>query len=168
TSFEACTGAAAEIDSIIRRVSEEEPTFAHLNPFAAYCIFESGMVHLVNAIVLDMAHVRGIPPSNAPFRNTAELATKAKASVRVHIAALEKLSCYWLVGDAYHVNLKKLAAENRVFESTENVATVPTDIEQLMSAFTSGAEMNLDFANVPVDLGGLDLEFLDGLTSGLQ
>ncbi|KXS16372.1 hypothetical protein M427DRAFT_55790 [Gonapodya prolifera JEL478] len=159
-SFEACTGAAGHIDNIIRRLSEVEPTFAHLNPFAAYCIFESGMVHLVNSIVLDIAQSRAPMPTANENVNANDLAQKAKASVRGHISALEKLTQYWVVGEAYLVNLKKLAAENRVFESP--VALLgPSEVDQLISPLGVGSEMNLDLMNV--DLSTLDLDFLGGV-----
>src|SRR4051794_18777252 len=123
---------------------------------------QSGMVHLVNAIVHDMsssasgtARTNHDPePNGLALTLGADVAAKAKTALNCHLHVLERMMKTWSSAEAYHVTLKKLAIEDRVLD-IPGLAHVPVDINQFMSRLGLGEFV----ANGLVGDVGLDMRF---------
>jgi hypothetical protein len=120
-SFEACTFAAFSINSILVPLIEMDPTVQYMNPFLCFCVFESGMIHLVNAMLGDKLPQSPIVQSQLQIQgltgNYHEMVQRtAKIAVGVHLDILDRLRHYWVAAEAYLLTLGKLAVEHNVVD----------------------------------------------------
>lgn len=145
SSFDACTRAAGTITNILERLLSVDPKCEYVNAFAAFCIFESGVIHLVNSIVADLLTQEqleaytasagtGVSSAGAPTRTKSmdsdrsindsrrqkhAILEASKRGLRTHMAALGALKHYWASAECYFVTLGRLITENNILSPRE-------------------------------------------------
>lgn len=139
SSFATCTNAATTITAILERLLAVDPRMEYVNSFSSFCIFESGVIHLVNSIIADLltpdqleqytqstaATTGTLGPSmikddTDPSRNQQQMFLDgAKRSLRTHLAALAGLKRFWATAECYHVTLSRLVVENNILAPNE-------------------------------------------------
>ncbi|KAI9005726.1 fungal-specific transcription factor domain-containing protein [Hyaloraphidium curvatum] len=173
SSFDACTRAANAINTILERLLAVDPKMEFINAFAAFCVFESGVIHLVNSIVGDLLTpeqleaytlpttstgiglAAGAPSRNAkstaavdPRRQQQAFIEAAKRSLRTHLNALKSLKRYWASAECYYVTLGRLVVENNILPAVEVYEQapnlLPTDpVEYFNLLLSEGAQAQM-------------------------
>ncbi|KAJ3041018.1 hypothetical protein HK097_002401, partial [Rhizophlyctis rosea] len=90
--FIVCNSSAGEISAVISKVMATNPNFYYFSPFTGFCIFQSGLIHVMAAQV-----------SNDPG-----IVKAAQRNVEVHVAALGGVAKYWFMGGRLHSVLRNL------------------------------------------------------------
>ncbi|KAJ3343778.1 hypothetical protein HDU93_006695 [Gonapodya sp. JEL0774] len=112
TSFDVCTHAANRVAAIIERLLVAEPTLRYFNACLTFPVFETCMVHLMNALVSTML------PTSHPFPDfpNAELLRTSRRSVAILIKALDALRRFWASADAYYATVVRVAFANGIIQ----------------------------------------------------
>ncbi|KNC98880.1 uncharacterized protein SPPG_09320 [Spizellomyces punctatus DAOM BR117] len=103
-SFVVCLSSANEISAVLQKVMKTNPDFLYFSPFVAYCIFQSGLVHL-------MTMQLGATPGGARSQATGEdkeMEAQAESNVEVHMKALKGVGRYWFMAGRLFTMLKSL------------------------------------------------------------
>ncbi|KAJ3408244.1 hypothetical protein HDV05_005075, partial [Chytridiales sp. JEL 0842] len=91
-SFSVCQSSATEIASVIRKVSATNPSFYYFTPFVAFCIFQSGLIHVMsNQVCTESVVVEA-----------------ARRNAEVHVKALQGIARYWFMAGRLFAVLKNL------------------------------------------------------------
>ncbi|KAJ3011872.1 hypothetical protein HKX48_006610 [Thoreauomyces humboldtii] len=109
-SFIVCLSSANAIATVIRQVLETNPNFLYLPPFVGFCIFQSGLVHLL-ASQLTPGHPIGQHSATSPdpaHRQFATVVTQAQHNVSAHLTALKGVSRFWFMPSRLHAMLTSL------------------------------------------------------------
>ncbi|KAJ3091795.1 hypothetical protein HK102_013386 [Quaeritorhiza haematococci] len=121
-SFVVCSSSANSICSILEKVMSTNPSFRYFSPFVGFCIFQSGLIHILtmqtcvgsnsNGTGTDVSSDGGggaATSAKGKGDNNIE-ATFAVASRRaeVHVKALSGMSVYWFMSGRLHAVLKNL------------------------------------------------------------
>jgi hypothetical protein len=136
SSFDVCTRASGTMTSILDRILAVDPRMEYINSFSSFCIFESGVIHLVNSIVGDLLTPEQLEvytsatvtsPSAPTFASAGQdprrqqqiFLDAAKRSLRTHLAALGGMKRFWATAECFYVTLAKLVVENRILTGEE-------------------------------------------------
>ncbi|TPX32106.1 hypothetical protein SmJEL517_g04685 [Synchytrium microbalum] len=96
-SFMLCHTSAQEISQIIGKVALTNPCFHYFSPFVGFCVFQSGLIHVMAAqVASDQAVVQ-----------------TAQRNVENHVGALQGIAKYWFMAGRLHAVLKNLIESAR-------------------------------------------------------
>ncbi|TPX62880.1 hypothetical protein PhCBS80983_g00149 [Powellomyces hirtus] len=116
-AFVVCLSSANAIAKVIGIVSETNPHFLHISPFVGFCIFQSGLVHLLASQLGGRSNYTSPGTTKSRQWTDSQLSTvrsQAEHNVTAHLAALQGVSRFWYMPSRLHSMLKNLAVGSRV------------------------------------------------------
>ncbi|KAI9352298.1 fungal-specific transcription factor domain-containing protein [Zopfochytrium polystomum] len=90
TAFLICRSSANEVSSNIRKIRTSNPSFFYMTPFLAFCVFQSGLIHVM------AGHLS----------SSSEIVEESIQNAELHVLALEGVSKYWFMAGRLHTILK--------------------------------------------------------------
>ncbi|KAJ3098486.1 hypothetical protein HDU97_003985 [Phlyctochytrium planicorne] len=91
-AFSVCHSSASEVTSVIRKVQNVNPDLYFMTAFVAFCIFQSGLIHVMAAQV----------------SSDAQVVENSKRNADLHVSALAGVAKYWFMAGRLHSVLKNL------------------------------------------------------------
>ncbi|KAI8802203.1 fungal-specific transcription factor domain-containing protein [Cladochytrium replicatum] len=89
--FKACRSAASEICNLIEKVMKSNPNWNYICPFVAFCIFQSGLIHVMSAQMVED-----------------DSSSISRSKVEIHVRALGAIARYWFMAGRLHSVLASL------------------------------------------------------------
>ena len=96
-SFMLCHTSAQEISQIIAKVAITNPCFHYFSPFVGFCVFQSGLIHVMASQV----------------STDAAVVSTAQRNVGNHATALQGIAKFWFMAGRLHAVLKNLIESAR-------------------------------------------------------
>ncbi|KXS20702.1 hypothetical protein M427DRAFT_51682 [Gonapodya prolifera JEL478] len=103
-SRDICTSSAERVAKIIQDFVVPNPWLNRFNPFAAYCMFHSGVVHMINLIhPYEVGSVNstssttglGLASLGLDTKSPEELVASSRLNLKSHIMGLRRMGNYW-------------------------------------------------------------------------
>ncbi|KAI8848272.1 fungal-specific transcription factor domain-containing protein [Chytridium lagenaria] len=91
-AFSVCHNSASEVTAVIRKVQGVNPDLYYMTAFVAFCIFQSGLIHVMAAQV----------------SSDAQVVENSKRNADLHVSALAGVAKYWFMAGRLHSVLKNL------------------------------------------------------------
>ncbi|KAJ3104976.1 hypothetical protein HDU96_008753 [Phlyctochytrium bullatum] len=93
-AFSVCHNSASEVTAVIRKVQTVNQDLYYMTAFVAFCIFQSGLIHVMAAQV----------------SSDAQVVENSKRNADLHLSALAGVAKYWFMAGRLHDVLKGLIA----------------------------------------------------------
>ncbi|KAI8588085.1 fungal-specific transcription factor domain-containing protein [Geranomyces variabilis] len=131
-SFIVCLSSANAVAKILTLVAQTNPNFLYFSPFVGFCIFQSGLVHLLASQLggraagrsgggNSTAAIGSSSSANAAVGWTdtqlASVISQAEYNVAGHLAALAGVGRYWFMPSRLHAMLRGLAEGTRATDN---------------------------------------------------
>ncbi|KAJ3158783.1 hypothetical protein HDU86_002464 [Geranomyces michiganensis] len=132
-SFIVCLSSANAVAKVLTLVAQTNPNFLYFSPFLGFCIFQSGLVHLLASQLGGRAAAAQRRQTAAATTTTttsseaanggwtdpqlANVITQAEYNVAGHLAALAGVSRFWFMPSRLHAMLRGLAEGARAGEN---------------------------------------------------
>ena len=106
-SRDVCTTSAERVGKILEEVIVPNPFLNRFSGFAAYCMFHTGVVHIINA-VYPYENTSG----NGPTAVTGDVAARARRLIKAHVLGLRRMTRFWSLAGRYLEALENLMRAN--------------------------------------------------------
>ncbi|KAJ3153480.1 hypothetical protein HDU89_000507 [Geranomyces variabilis] len=131
-SFIVCLSSANAVAKILTLVAQTNPNFLYFSPFVGFCIFQSGLVHLLASQLGGRAAGRSGGGNSAAANGSsssanaavgwtdpqlASVISQAEYNVAGHLAALAGVSRYWFMPSRLQAMLRGLAEGTRATDN---------------------------------------------------
>lgn len=105
-SRDVCTTSAERVGKILEEVIVPNPFLNRFHGFAAYCMFHTGVVHIINAVYpYDKT-------GSGPTAVTGDVAARARRFIKAHVLGLRRMTRFWSLSGRYLEALEHLMRAN--------------------------------------------------------
>ncbi|KAJ1554383.1 hypothetical protein HK405_005227, partial [Cladochytrium tenue] len=101
-AFLICRSSASEVSATVQRVRATNEAFFHMSPFVGFCIFQTGLIHVM------AGHLS----------SSADVVEESIRNADLHVTALEGIARYWFMAGRLHTILKTFVENARSARSS--------------------------------------------------